>query len=188
MSCGRVFISLIESSAVNKKRYQFHKRPVIVSGLKTELTSPSAPSSVFGLCSSTDGEPAPDRSGSLGEVVRPGVQHQRGGGRHRRGRLPPPGGLRGALRRPEAPPGAALLRILLSAALFLLVRPALVEQRHHEPFQGVDFLSLLQYMMILFMVFVLQFSISCACLALNTDQQVRLFPAVFTMKHRAAFT
>ncbi|XP_005801862.1 tetraspanin-13 [Xiphophorus maculatus] len=30
------------------------------------------------------------------------------------------------------------------------------------------------YMMILFVVFVLQFSISCACLALNTDQQNQL--------------
>ncbi|XP_061574510.1 tetraspanin-13-like [Cololabis saira] len=33
------------------------------------------------------------------------------------------------------------------------------------------------YMMILFIVFVLQFSISCACLAINTDQQNQLLAA-----------
>lgn len=60
----------------------------------------------------SDGESADDRGGCLGEMVRPGLQHQRGGGRHRRGRLPAAGGLRGALRRHEAPAGAALLRIL----------------------------------------------------------------------------
>uniref|UniRef100_A0A3Q2E3X1 Tetraspanin 13a n=1 Tax=Cyprinodon variegatus TaxID=28743 RepID=A0A3Q2E3X1_CYPVA len=96
-------------------------------------------------------------------MVRPGLQHQRGGGGHRRGRLPPGGGLRGALRRPEAPAGAALLRILCRS--FCSVAPWFLS--------GV-LLSLKQYMMILFLVFVLQFSISCACLALNSDQQNQL--------------
>lgn len=62
--------------------------------------------------SSSVGESAADRSGSLGEMVRPGLQHQGGGRGHRRGHLPVPGGLCGAVRRPEASPGPALLRIL----------------------------------------------------------------------------
>lgn len=33
---------------------------------------------------------------------------------------------------------------------------------------------MVQYMMILFIVFVVQFSVSCACLALNKEQQVCL--------------
>lgn len=37
---------------------------------------------------------------------------------------------------------------------------------------AVALLNLLQYMIVLFVVFVLQFSVSCACLALNADQQV----------------
>uniref|UniRef100_A0A3P9JPA8 Tetraspanin-13 n=1 Tax=Oryzias latipes TaxID=8090 RepID=A0A3P9JPA8_ORYLA len=103
-------------------------------------------------------------------MVRPGLQHQRGGGGHRGGSLPPLRGLRGSVRRPEAPPGAPLLRILQQ-------RPS------SEAFAGcwgaggfmtLRFLSLFQYMVILFMVFVLQFSISCACLALNTEQQNQL--------------
>uniref|UniRef100_A0A8C7YFL8 Tetraspanin 13a n=1 Tax=Oryzias sinensis TaxID=183150 RepID=A0A8C7YFL8_9TELE len=103
-------------------------------------------------------------------MVRPGLQHQRGGGGHRSGSLPPLRGLRGSVRRPEAPPGAPLLRILQQ-------RPS------SEAFAGcwgaaglmtLRFLSLFQYMVILFMVFVLQFSISCACLALNTEQQNQL--------------
>lgn len=36
-------------------------------------------------------------------------------------------------------------------------------------------------MLILFIVFVLQFSISCACLALNTDQQVSLISAIWSL-------
>ncbi|KAM6910172.1 tetraspanin-13-like [Xenentodon cancila] len=39
--------------------------------------------------------------------------------------------------------------------------------KHHQ-------VLLFFYMMVLFIVFVLQFSISCACLALNTDQQNQL--------------
>lgn len=38
--------------------------------------------------------------------------------------------------------------------------------------ETMSFLSLLQYMIILFVVFVLQFSVSCVCLALNKDLQV----------------
>lgn len=63
--------------------------------------------------SSSVGESAADGRGGLGEMVRPGLQHQGGGGGHRRGRVPVPGRHRGAVRRPEAPPGPALLRILL---------------------------------------------------------------------------
>lgn len=62
--------------------------------------------------SSSAGESAADRGGSLGEMVRPGLQHQGGGRGHWRGHLPVPGCLCGALRRPEAPPGPALLCIL----------------------------------------------------------------------------
>lgn len=40
--------------------------------------------------------------------------------------------------------------------------------------QSVSFLNPLQYMTVLLVVFVLQFSLSCACLALNKDQQVGL--------------
>lgn len=38
---------------------------------------------------------------------------------------------------------------------------------------SLGFLNLFQYMMILFIVFIVQFAVSCACLALNKDQQVR---------------
>lgn len=62
--------------------------------------------------SSPVGQSAADWSGGLGEMVRPGLQHQGGGGGHRRGHLPVAGRLRGTVRRPEAPPGSALLRIL----------------------------------------------------------------------------
>lgn len=41
-----------------------------------------------------------------------GLQHQGGGGGHRRGGLPLPGGLNGPLRCPQAPPGPAVFRIL----------------------------------------------------------------------------
>lgn len=58
------------------------------------------------------GESAPGGSSSLGEMVRPGLQHQSDGRGHRRGQLPLPGGAGGAVRSPEAPPGPALLRIL----------------------------------------------------------------------------
>lgn len=39
-------------------------------------------------------------------------------------------------------------------------------------FNFYKFLNMFQYMMILFIVFIVQFSISCACLALREDQQV----------------
>ncbi|KAM9723288.1 tetraspanin-13a [Menidia menidia] len=42
--------------------------------------------------------------------------------------------------------------------------------RHHQ-------VLLFFYMMVLFLVFVLQFSVSCACLALTTEQQHRLLEA-----------
>ncbi|TWW80001.1 Tetraspanin-13 [Takifugu flavidus] len=50
--------------------------------------------------------------------------------------------------------------------------------KHHQvllffPCSG-SFLNLFQYMIILFLVFVLQFSVSCACLALNKEQQNHL--------------
>lgn len=51
-------------------------------------------------------------------MVRHGVQHPGGGGGHRSGRLPVPGGRDGALRGPEAPPGPALLRILWFSLVF----------------------------------------------------------------------
>ncbi|XP_054878835.1 tetraspanin-13-like [Poeciliopsis prolifica] len=44
----------------------------------------------------------------------------------------------------------------------------------HQQVLLLQFLNLHQYMMILFVVFVLQFSISCACLALNSEQQNQL--------------
>ena len=78
-----------------------------LSDLALDIDSSVSASS---LCSA--GESAADRSGSVGEMVRPGLQHQRGGGGHRRGRLPVPGGHSGAVWGPEAPPGPALLRIL----------------------------------------------------------------------------
>lgn len=62
--------------------------------------------------SSSVGESAAGRSGSLGEMVQPGLQHQCGGGGHRRGHLPVPGCLSGPVRRPEAAPDPAFLRIL----------------------------------------------------------------------------
>lgn len=68
--------------------------------------------SVLFPSSSSAGESAPGRSGGLGEMVRPGLQHQGGGGGHRRGRLPLPGCPGGAVRCPEAPSGPALLCIL----------------------------------------------------------------------------
>lgn len=111
---------------------------------------------------------AAGRRGGLGEVVRPGVQHQGGGGGHQRGRLPLPGCVCGTVRRPEAPPGPALLRILC----------LLVPQTFHLLMIGelsqfkLSSAPSLQYMMILFVVFVLQFAVSCACLSLNADQQV----------------
>lgn len=40
------------------------------------------------------------------------------------------------------------------------------------------FLSYFQYMIVLFLVFVVQFSVSCACLAINKDQQVGVFHAL----------
>lgn len=72
--------------------------------------------------SSSVGESAPDRSGSLGEMARPGLQHQRGGWCHRRGRVPVPGRLCGSVRRSEAPPSPALLRILLTFLCLLEYR------------------------------------------------------------------
>lgn len=62
--------------------------------------------------SSLVGGSAANRSGRLGEMVGLGLQHQGGGRGHRRGHLPVCGCLCGAVRRPEAPPGPALLRIL----------------------------------------------------------------------------
>lgn len=41
--------------------------------------------------------------------------------------------------------------------------------------EPISFLNLVQYMIILFVVFVLQFSVSCACLAVNKDQQVGFY-------------
>lgn len=55
-----------------------------------------------------------------------------------------------------------------------------------------SFLNLFQYMIILFLVFVLQFSVSCACLALNKEQQVGvhvyslLSNSFFLTKHHAS--
>lgn len=49
----------------------------------------------------------------------------------------------------------------------------------HEFNSSVNFLNLFQYMMILFIVFIVQFSVSCACLALNKDQQVSVLFGFF---------
>lgn len=43
----------------------------------------------------------------------------------------------------------------------------------------VNFLNLTQYMIVLFLVFIVQLSVSCACLAVNKDQQVCLFQIRF---------
>ncbi|KAJ8332102.1 hypothetical protein SKAU_G00429120 [Synaphobranchus kaupii] len=52
--------------------------------------------------------------------------------------------------------------------LFLVAVVGLIGAvKHHQ-------VLLFFYMIILFMVFVVQFSVSCACLAINTDQQHRL--------------
>lgn len=66
------------------------------------------------LLLSPAGESAADWRGSLGEMVRLGLQHQCGGGGHLCGHLSVSGGLRGAVRSPEAPPGPAFLCILSS--------------------------------------------------------------------------
>lgn len=70
--------------------------------------------SVGGLdcLSSSGGESADDWSGSLGEMVWPGHQHQGGCGGHQRGRLPVPGCFSGAVWRLETSTGPAFLRIL----------------------------------------------------------------------------
>lgn len=68
--------------------------------------------SVILLLSSVAGESAADWSGSLGEMVRPGLQHKSGGSGHWCGYLPVPGGLCGPVWCPEAPSGPALLCIL----------------------------------------------------------------------------
>lgn len=49
-----------------------------------------------------------------------------------------------------------------------------------------SFLKRFQYMIILFLVFVLQFSVSCACLALNAEQQVGLHLSSL-VSHSAGF-
>lgn len=90
-----------------------------------------------------DGESAPDGCGGLGEVVRSGLQHQRGGGGHRSGGLPPAGGLRGSVRRHESPASPALLRILLVqwAGLCLVFHSVLLvpepEPVHDHPVPGL---------------------------------------------------
>lgn len=75
---------------------------------------PSSSCSHPALChsSSSAGESAADWRGGVGEMVRPGLQHQSGGRGHLRGHLPLGGGLCGTVRCDEAPPGPALLRIL----------------------------------------------------------------------------
>lgn len=47
-------------------------------------------------------------------------------------------------------------------------------RKNNKDSYSSDFLNLLQYMIVLFIVFVVQISLSCACLALTKDQQVYL--------------
>lgn len=84
------------------------------------------------LLPSPAGESAPDRRGGLGEMVRPGLQHQGDGRGHQRGQLPLPGGSGGALQCPEAPPGPALLRILAPRLTQLV--DVKTERYHSGPF------------------------------------------------------
>lgn len=71
-------------------------------------------------------------------MVRPGLQHQSDGRGHRRGQFPLPGGSGGALRCPEAPPGPALLRILVPRLTQLV--DVKTERYHSCPFFSIKFI------------------------------------------------